>query len=306
MPGILGLKLPYFADDKHYNFIDQLKFNEIINNYYWMINYTSDYEGNIIIGEQPHVFEPKNYNQNFLNISHLSLHPIMDEWGLRFDDIIFNNTNFRPDRNCYFNYEMNYIGASDKFEEQLDIYFNESILNGTCFKEDIKYIYSPHKFYYCIKDKYKENIKYFPKLKFIHSELNYTFELNYKDLFIEKDGKFILMVFFEGLFSLHWCLGKPFLRKYSFLMNQDAKTVGFYHKNEIENNNIFENNSSNTVLKIIFIIIGFIILLILGILIGKYYFKENKKRLNIIDDDDYEYTSKNNDFLQKNEEDQIN
>ena len=303
MPGILGLSLPYFKDDKTYNFIEQLKLNDSINNYFWMINYTSDNEGNIIIGEQPHILDPKNFKQKNLFTSQPFLYTTMRQWGLRFDDILFNNSNFRPDREWYFSYEYNYIGATDKFEKELDKYFNESILNGTCFKEIIKYSYSPHRFYYCNKDKYKENIKYFPHLKFPHSELNYTFELNYKDLFIEKDDKFILMVFFDG-FPMYWQLGKPFLRKYSFLMNQDAKTVGFYHKEENENNNINENNSNHTALKIIIIILGVGILLILGIFIGKYYFKD-KKRKNIIEDD-YEYNSKKDDILQKNEEGQIN
>jgi len=303
MPGILGLRLPFYKDDKLYNFIEQLKLNDTINNYLWMINYTSDYEGNIIIGEQPHVIDPKNFKENDLLYSQPFLYTTMRQWGLRFDDIVFNTTNFRPDRECEFSYEYNYIGATDKFEKELDKYFNESILNGTCFKENIKYSYSPHKFYYCNKDKYKENIKYFPLLKFIHSELNYTFELNYKDLFIEKDDKFILMVFFDS-FPMIWKLGKPFLRKYSFLMNQDAKTVGFYNKKDDEND-IRENDSDNTILKIIFIILGVVILLILGILIGKYYRKENKERKNVIEDD-YEYTSKKDDILQKNEEGQIN
>ena len=64
MPGILGLKLPYIKGDKTYNFIEQLKLKDSINNYLWMINYTFDYEGNLIIGEQPHVLDPKNFKQN--------------------------------------------------------------------------------------------------------------------------------------------------------------------------------------------------------------------------------------------------
>lgn len=304
-PGILGLKLPYIKGDKTYNFIEQLKLKDSINNYLWMINYTSDYEGNLIIGEQPHILDPKNFKQNNLITTTPFLYKtMMIQWGLRFDDILFNNTKFRLDKECYFSYEFNYIGGIDQFEKELDKYFNEYILNGTCFTENINYSYFPQRFYFCDKDKYKENIKYFPHLKFVHSELNYTFELDYKDLFIEKDDKLILMVFFDRD-PMYWELGKPFLRKYSFLMNQDAKTVGFYHKEEIENNNINENNSSNTLLlKIIFIILGVVILLILGIFIGKYYFKD-KKRKNIIDDD-YEYTSKKDDILQKNEEGQIN
>jgi hypothetical protein len=105
MPGILGLSLPYFKDDKTYNFIEQLKFNDTINNYFWMINYTSDNEGNIIIGEQPHVVGPKNFKQKDLLTSQPNLYTTKKKWGLRFKDIIFNNTNFRPDRECYFIYK---------------------------------------------------------------------------------------------------------------------------------------------------------------------------------------------------------
>ena len=80
------------------------------------------------------------------------------------------------------------------------------------------------------------------------------------------------------------------------------KLLAFITKKEMKIIN--ENNSSNTVLKIIFIILGVGILLILGIFIGKYYFKDKKRK--IIIEDDYEYNSKKDDILQKNEEGQIN
>ena len=47
-----------------------------------MINYTSDYEGNLIIGEQPHALDPKNFKQNNLIISTPFLHKTMTQWGL--------------------------------------------------------------------------------------------------------------------------------------------------------------------------------------------------------------------------------
>ena len=138
MPGILGLKLPYIKGDKTYNFIEQLKLKDSINNYLWMINYTSDYEGNLIIGEQPHLLDPKNFKQNnLITTTPFIYKTMMIQWGLRFDDILFNNTKFRLDKECYFSYEFNYIGGIDQFEKELDKYFNESILNGTCFKENI-------------------------------------------------------------------------------------------------------------------------------------------------------------------------
>ena len=298
-PAVIGLQFIRSQNDKENNLIDKLKLNDIINSYYWMINYTSEFEGNFIIGELPHIFDPSNFKEEELFTAHPFVYTAMSEkWGLRYDEITFNGKNFRPYHECYFEYEYNYIGGINKLEKELDIYFNESILNGTCFKKDIKYPYSPHIFFYCDKDKYIENIKYFPKIEFYHSEINYTFVMDYKDLFIEKHDKLILLIFFES-YGSNWILGKPFLKKYQFLMNQDSKMVGFYIKKDkestIDNNN---NDNMSITIKIILIIIGIIILFVLGILISKFYFGNKKKRINILDED-YDYTSKE-DEINKN------
>ena len=297
IPGVMGIKAVKHQTQKEYNFIDKLKLNDIINSYFWMINYTSDYEGNFIIGEQPHIFDPTNYNEEKLFTSYPFLNNGFNDWGLIFNEIMFKGRNFRPYHECYFRYELNYIKGIHDIEKELDIYFNESIQNKTCFKEDGFYPYSPRRFFYCDKDKYKDNIKYFPPIEFYHKDLNYTFEMNYKDLFIEKHDKLILMIFFDE-YSLHWDLGKPFLRKYSFLMNQDSKILGFYHKKSINDDNehydniINNQNDNNFILKIFLICIGIIVFLMIGIFIGIYLFKDKKKRINTIDDD-YDYTAKN-------------
>ena len=121
--------------------------------------------------------------------------------------------------------------------------------------------------------------------------MNYTFELNYKDLFVEKYDKLILMVFFPKNGSMDWYLGKPFLKKYSFLMNQDSKIIGYYDRKIIDNS----NNNNYITLKIILIVIGIIIILALGVVLGKFITKE-KKRKNIMDDDGYDYTAKNDEI----------
>jgi len=255
-----------------------------------MINYTSNYEGNLIIGEKPNIIYPNYYINYELKIANTFLYSNR-EWGLRFITFLFGDKILENDYKCLFSYENNYILGNEKLEKELYIYFNEYIQNNICFKEYTKYPYIPRIFFYCNKDKYYEKMKYFPKLKFYHNELNYTFELNYKDLFIEKYDKLILMIFFDEI-KMSFSLGKPFLRKYSFLFHQDTKLIGFYIKKEKNNN---DNNNRN-ILKIIFIILLLIILFILGIVIGKYLIKNKKKALNVIDEDyDYEYIEKNND-----------
>ena len=292
-PGVIGLQFIRAIIDQEFNLIDKLKLNDVINSYYWMINYTSNNEGNFIIGEQPHFFDPKNFKEENLLIGHPFLYSAMSPyWGLRFDEILFRGRNFRPYHECYFEYEYNYIFGIFELENELDKFFNDSIINGTCFKEKIKYSYDPHTFFYCNKDKYKKNMKYFPPIEFYHREMNYTFILDYKDLFVEKYDKLILLIFFEE-YGGSWKFGKPFLKKYPFLINQESKVVGFY-KREVEN---IETNYI-LVIKIIVIIIGIIILLVIGIFISKFLSENRKKRINTIDDD-FDYATKEDDIENK-------
>ena len=297
MPGVIGLKSIFDNEYKKFNFVEQLKINDIINSYYWMINYTSDYEGNFILGEQPHNFDSNNFNKDELSFSYPFLNDDFYDWGLLFDEISFNNVKFRQFHYANFNYEINYIKGNIDLENQLDIYFNESILNKTCFKEDIFYSYRPEKFFYCKKNLFKDNMKYFPPLKFYQYEFNYTFELTYKDLFIEKNDKIILLVFFDVL-RFEWTLGKPFLRKYSFLINQDTKMIGFYNKKKSEKKIDNENNKNESffdskwiILFILLIIFVSILLIFFGILIGIYLFRNKRKNKYIIDED-YDYSTK--------------
>ena len=132
-------------------------------------------------------------------------------------------------------------------------------------------------------------MKYFPPLQFLHKEMNYTFELTYEDLFIEKYDKLILLIFFQDRGST-WRLGKPFLKKYAFIMNQDDRVVKFYEKHGYQKDD-GDGNRKMFILTLSLIAVGVIILIVLGIFIGKYLFKK-KKRLNTIDDE-YEYTEAN-------------
>ena len=292
-PGVIGLEIPLDEIDKEYNFIDKLKENNVIESYFWMINYTSDYEGNLIIGEQPHIFDPLNFKEKDLYNSYPFLDDAAFGWGLVFDEINFGEKYFRQFYNTFFNYEINYIKGIMELERELDKYFNKSIEDGICFKEIYKFSdLQPYKFFYCNKEKYKQKVKYFPKLEFYHYEYNYTFELNYEDLFIEKNDKLILLIFFDDA-QFDWFFGKPFFKKYSFLMNQDEAILGFYKKTKSEE----KTTKKNIAIKIVIIVGLLILLLILGIFIGKYYFKKEKKakNLNVIDEE-YDYTSKNDEI----------
>ena len=59
----------------------------------------------------------------------------------------------------------------------------------------------------------------FPTLNFILYESKYVFELNYKDLFLEKNGIYYFLVTTNYHFEENWKIGKPFLKKFQFVFD---------------------------------------------------------------------------------------
>ena len=120
-------------------------------------------------------------------------------------------------------------------------------------------------------------------------QLLYTFNLDYKDLFYEKNGKYFFNVIFDKNNKIQWKLGKPFLKKYVFVYDYDSKTIGFY--NEL----LPGGKKSKKILNFFLNILYFIIICIcgyIGFFYGKkIYDKVRKKRVNEIDDE-YEYKYK--------------
>ncbi len=133
------------------------------------------------------------------------------------------------------------------------------------------------------------------QIEFEQKEMNYTFEFNYKELFLEKNEFYFFQVIFNHKNNFYWIFGKPWFVKYLMVFNQDSKTIGHYY---IHGYNSQENNKS----KINWILISIILLLVLFIIIFGgwmiYYYKreKRKKRINEIKDEfDYTQENENND-----------
>ena len=141
-------------------------------------------------------------------------------------------------------------------------------------------------------------MKKFPTLYFYHREFNYTFELNYEDLFEEINNNiYFLVVKNIGNFDIDiWKMGKTFLNKYQFSFNQDSKMISFYPHTNNYNYNIDEDekkNKENIKYNASYIWIAICITcLFVGIYIGtKIINKKRKNRANELDDE-YEYNYK--------------
>ena len=130
--------------------------------------------------------------------------------------------------------------------------------------------------YYCDKD---IDIKNFESIKFYSKEANFTFILDYKDLFQLYNNKFVFLSFFYFSYSI-WKLGEIFQKKYKMYIDIDNKLFGFYI-------NYINNNYVNLYVVVIFVLIT-IIFLLSFFLYFSIIKKPRKIRANELDDN-YEY-----------------
>ena len=140
--------------------------------------------------------------------------------------------------------------------------------------------------------KYYNKMKNFPPLYFKSNDLEYIFELTYKDLFASNGDKIYFMIIFrskQGMFTF----GKLFYKKYLFTFSFDNKIIGFYNDklSQISNTNNYESKSRLKEKIIIFILCLFIIfvLIVFVIKIKKKCLSDRQKRINELIDDNYVY-----------------
>ena len=118
----------------------------------------------------------------------------------------------------------------------------------------------------------------FKPIYFYHKELNFTFVLDYKDLFLKKNNLIYFMVIFNQYTTHFWVFGEIFFRKYEFVFDQDKKIMGFYY----DKINIYKNLKSFN-LSIIYIFVLLIIIILLLFFIKKIYNVKKKKNKYIKD-----------------------
>ena len=307
-------------DKKEYNFIYQLKSKNLIDDYYITFIfdkgknkdgqnlYNSDElfnsKGKIIMGDLINYYKYKNCSKNqLISIYSSSVDSSLSNWSIKFNNIyyIFGN---KKENEVYkiINFDFNnfLISAPNSYKYIIKFqFFNNYLFKGYC------HLYSDLGFetYYCDKsDNFTiSNLKVFPSIFLQSNELQYTFELNYEDLFIEKDNKFWFLIIFPNYNEIsEWYFGSIFLRKYNLLFNYDSKIISFYNpnlpKDEKDSNNHNSNSHSITIkICIAIIIILSVFSVILGIYIGKIYYqnKKSKVRLNELNDN-FEYETTEN------------
>ena len=258
--GIIGLSFKSKSKDLlDYNFLDQLKEYKLIEKEIFFLEYKNDLEGNFIIGKFPHDINKKKYNKD--DYKEFLPEIIDTRIQIRLNDIYYGKYEIESLIDCVLSYEYSLLRGTSKYKELvLKKFFNEYIESNHCFNTTIGLLSAY--IYYCDDT---IDITKFEPLIFTLYQTNYTFQLDYNDLFIKK-GKyyFFLCHFYQGM-SSNYLLGKPFFKKYTFLFNKDNRTIGFYYKEKSNYSNIFP---------------WFILIFSIGVIVylSYYIYKNVKKR----------------------------
>ena len=313
IPGELGLQLDPVDDlnsafeTREKSFLKKLKNNGMINNYVWTILYNNDannkdadaylYIGDYLhdIGDISSNLKNIKFNKDSLSsvngyVYHTTVLPQFEMSKL----VLFkgndpNNivNDIKLGKN-YFRVKLDYNLCGVQASEIIRVFLESNVFTpeNHCHKSIFKYS-SDFTFYYCDKNpstisQIKTN---FPSLKFIHQDFNFNFTITVDDLIVEKDDYFYFLIFFSNYQKYDWRLGRPFLNKYNFMMDQDGKKVLFYsEKEEIS----LPGVQSKSLVVILIILI--IVFLVLGFVFARRIYKSKfKKPMNILEDN-FEYT----------------
>ena len=130
----------------------------------------------------------------------------------------------------------------------------------------------------------------FPKLEFYSDDLNYTFSLEGKDLFVydEKNNNLIFLIVFDIHEPIEtvWELGLPFLRNEKVYFDMDKESLSVFTADKIIKP---KNNSFTLIINVV--IISFILGLVVSFLLMLPSKTQRKKRANELEED-FEYIKK--------------
>ena len=201
------------------DFILFLHEENIINEQIFSFKFNNDLEGEILIGDYPHTYNSKYDEDNLYKIK-VESGIRQENWGLKFDSITFGNKKAMYNSATIY-FDSNIILAPQNFISELDNQFfnNQKDKCKQDFNEERNITY-----YSCDKS---VSVKKFPSLKFYIKDLNNTFEVKGKDLWMEINGRlYCLIVVHENLYG--WQLGIPFLKTHEFIFEVDRGYIGIY------------------------------------------------------------------------------
>ena len=276
-------------------FFKKIKKSGLINNYIWSIIFddSNEHDGYLYIGDYLHnineFVSKQNFNYNFDSLSSTnaitSQQLVKTQFEMNKLNIMIGEHDLVKDLEIGKNilkvkleYNLGGIIGSEILRSYLET--NVFTKENNCYKDILQYR-NKYYFYYCNKESNQRIKNIIPKIIFINQDFNYNFTIDAEDIFIEKNGYIFCLIIFDDFKRYQWTLGKPFLKKYHFMIEQDAKKIYFYSKKD----EIVIPGMKKNFLYFVVILLS-AIFLVLGIILGRKIYRINSvKPINVLDDD---------------------
>ena len=252
------------------------------------------YEGDLIIGIK---------DEDYLNIFNTS--NVISDYaiengdnyiGINFQKIFFYDNNeikYLCNNNTLINFviDNNYnIINTYHYNIIKENFFKKYISSNICLEKTLTLSSGLKEYLIICNPSMKDNLKYFPTLYFFNIKFEYTFNLDYNDLFIEINNKIYFLIVGKDMELNIWNLGKIFMKKYPFIFNEDTDA----NEKSEENNSKVKQFFKDYYLLII-LLICVILGIIFGIYIGAKIWKKRRVRANELDDN-VDYTENENNY----------
>ena len=135
--------------------------------------------------------------------------------------------------------------------------------------------------------------KKFPIIYMKQIDLNYVFELNSEDLFIQRADKiYFLVVFNSKNPTKSFLLGSIFLKKYFLYFDNNKNQIAFYQESIKNKKEVVIVHWYNSAGAMIFLTILFIIIGVACFFFGRKIYIRRKIRVNELEDQFDYYTTK--------------
>jgi len=256
-------------------FVIQLQERNIIKSHIYSFDFVNENEGYLILGDYFHNFNNFYLKENFIQINN-EITFLTFSWNLKFEKIKYDEIEINQNEICYFDPTFNgIILYEDFFNKVKKAYFDYQINIKKCDNKTINNI----SYFECEQF---INIKDFKSLSLYHKDLNYTFFLDYSDLFFIKNNKMYFKIVLNKKNPSQCLLGIPLIQKYKINFDHGRKTMGLYVK----------VNKTHNFWNWIIIFVLFIFCLFLIIIIFKIMKNKRKRRKNEIEEI-YDYLPEN-------------
>lgn len=280
------------------NFIQQLKYEDLIDSYSFFFEYDNKgEETSLIVGAYPDEVYPDRYEFQYLETTYVeNYNRLKIQWGIRFDEVETGEGEEKKNfiyKNAGFHHNLNGILGVMDYKNWIEKYYFSKLLGEENERICMEEFFGQYSGFVCNKSKFtQEDKEKFPEIRLVKKDLKKTFILGYEDVFVTIGNKVFFIIVFHKTYTDIWELGKPFFKKYFFVYNFDSKLVGYYTK--VNPPKTREKRFVEEHLISLVFIIGIlgIVCGILCFLLGKKIYEKKKgliKAIELDQDSNYEY-----------------